>query len=73
MEESLADNAQTKALEFESDSIVVFYFLRNKNKRERYIEILKMRGTNHSENIYKFDITEKGINIDKKPSTLPEK
>ncbi|MEK6850555.1 MAG: ATPase domain-containing protein [Nanoarchaeota archaeon] len=71
-EESLSDKAQTKAIEFESDSIIQIYFLRNKDKRERFIEILKMRGTNHSDKIYKLDIGNKGITISKSSSSLPK-
>lgn len=71
-EESLGDKAQTKAIEFESDSIIQIYFLRNKDKRERFIEILKMRGTNHSEKIYKLDIENNGITVSKSSSRLPK-
>ncbi len=60
----------TKSIEFESDSIIFLYFVRNKKERERYIEIIKMRGTNHSRNIYKFKIGKSGIVLDKKPTTL---
>lgn len=56
-----------RALEFESDSIIILYFLRTKNERERYLEILKMRGTAHSNKVYKFEITQKGVVISKKP------
>ena len=56
-----------KALEFESDSIILLYYLRKKDERERFIEVLKMRGTEHSKHIYKFDITKKGIVIDNNP------
>ena len=57
----------SRILEFESDSVIILYFVRNKEKRERYLEILKMRGTNHSTNIYPFSIQEGGIVVDKKP------
>mgnify|MGYP001573673300 CR=1 FL=1 len=63
----------SKDLEFETDSIVVFYYVRNKNERQRYIEVKKMRGTRHSKKIYNFEITEKGITIGKKPaSNIPK-
>lgn len=61
----------SKSLEFEVDSIILLYFVRNKNKRERYIEILKMRGTAHSRNIYRFDVNENGVLIDKNPFANP--
>lgn len=63
----------SKAMEFESDSLINLYFQRGKNKRERYIEIIKMRGTNHSKNIYRFEIGRNGLIINKKPSSIPIK
>lgn len=51
----------TSSLEFESDSIILLYFLRYKGKRQRFIEILKMRGTKHSTEIRAFDITKQGV------------
>lgn len=63
----------SKSLEFESDSIILLYFVREKNQRQRYLEILKMRGTNHSKKIYKFSIGKNGIVIDKNSSISPMK
>ena len=63
----LKESLDHKAMEFHSDSIILLYYLRNKTKRERYLEVLKMRGTKHAESIYKFTIEKKGIVIDKKP------
>jgi circadian clock protein KaiC len=57
----------TETIEFESDAIIAFYFLRDKVERERYLEILKMRGTKHSKKIFSFDITQSGIKVTKKP------
>ncbi len=60
-----------KPLEFESDSIIVLYYKRIGNERQRFIEILKMRGTNHSKKLYHFTIeNEKGIVIDPNPVSL---
>ena len=71
-EEPLAMAKSTTAgLEFEVDSIILLYFVRSKDKRERYIEVLKMRGTKHSKNIYKFNIEKDGIVVDKKPCANP--
>jgi len=55
------------AIEFEADSIVLLYFIRQDGGRQRLIEILKMRGTKHSTNIYPFYITPKGVDISSKP------
>lgn len=53
----------TTSLEFEADSIVLLYFIRNKGKRERFIEVLKMRGTNHSTKTYPLEMGKHGVNI----------
>lgn len=53
------------SIEFEADSIINLYFIKVKEKRQRFIEILKMRGTNHSKETYSFEI-KKGIKIRKK-------
>lgn len=56
------------AMEFEVDSVILLFLLRmNSGKRERLIEILKMRGTKHSKFVYPFEITDKGITISKAP------
>lgn len=54
-------------LELESDSIIIFYLKRGKKERERYLEVLKMRGTKHSSELYGFSIGKEGIIINKKP------
>ncbi len=56
-----------RALEFEADSILLMQFMRKFISRERYIEVLKMRGTNHSKGLYKFLITKKGIELGNSP------
>ncbi len=60
------EKTASKAMEFESDSIIFLYYIRKKDKRARYLEILKMRGTEHSRRIYPFSIEKKGILINKK-------
>ena len=50
-------------LEFEVDSIITLYSLRQKNKREKFLEVFKMRGTKHSTEIYPFSIGKGGINL----------
>jgi KaiC/GvpD/RAD55 family RecA-like ATPase len=49
-------------LEFETDGTILLYFKKVKNKRQRFIEIVKMRGTNHSTDVHTLKI-EKGIKI----------
>lgn len=49
------------ALEFEADSVILLSFIKKLFSRERYVEVLKMRGTNHSNLTYKFSITKNGI------------
>jgi len=54
------------SIEFEADSITLLYYLRDKGKRKRFIEVLKMRGTDHSKDTYVFEIKKGGIKIGKK-------
>jgi len=55
------------SIEFEADSVTLLYFMNIESNRERFIEVLKMRGTDHSTEIRSFEI-EKGIKIGKKAS-----
>ncbi|MFA6088384.1 MAG: ATPase domain-containing protein [Candidatus Woesearchaeota archaeon] len=52
-------------MEFESDCDVLIYNILMENKREHVVEIYKMRGTNHSRNIYPLKIADDGISINK--------
>ena len=63
------EKTTSKTLEFESDSIIILYYPRERNQRNRYLEILKMRGTEHSKKVYKFLIEKNGIKISSKPSS----
>jgi len=47
---------ELSSIEFEVDSITLLYFTKIKGKRQRYLEVLKMRGTNHSKQTYTFEI-----------------
>ena len=57
---------ESKTLEFEADSIIVLFFVRKKGDRQRRFEVVKMRGTDHTEKVYGFDIGKKGIVIGSK-------
>ena len=48
--------------EFEADSITLLYYLKIGSRRERFIEVLKMRGEDHSKEMHSFMI-KKGIQI----------
>jgi len=65
--------ALPSTLEFESDSLILLYFPRLQRERERYIEIFKMRGTDHSRKVYPFSISDKGahkgVSIGKSPTS----
>lgn len=52
-------------LELESDSIIILYFTRSKKERERSLEVLKMRGTKHSSEVFNFSIGMGGIKLGK--------
>lgn len=67
------DKVYSRTFEFLSDSVTKFYFVLNKNKRERFLEIFKMRGTGHSKQIYGFDINNKGIIINPTSSSVEHK
>ena len=57
-------NLPSEALEFEADSITALYFLsRSKDERERFIEVIKMRGTEHSKKVYPVRIDKKGMSV----------
>jgi circadian clock protein KaiC len=64
-EKDLIATTNSGPLEFEVDTIILLYLLRSKKKRKRYIEILKMRGSKHSEAVYPIDIKD-GIHINQK-------
>lgn len=57
-------------LEFETDSVILLYFKRKKKKRKRFIEVLKMRGTEHSNEIHPVELGEKGFKVFKKSVKL---
>ncbi|MFH1307516.1 MAG: ATPase domain-containing protein [archaeon] len=57
------EEGSSTSLEFEADSIILLYFIRLKNRRRRLIEVLKMRGTNHSTEIFSFEITKAGVHV----------
>ena len=67
-EENLTFERDTSRIfDLEADSIILFYFLREKNKRIRSLEIMKMRGTKHSLDLHHFLIEKGVINVTKKP------
>lgn len=51
----------SSSMEFEADSIILIYFIRKKKERERFVEVLKMRGTKHSAKIHLLKFTSKGL------------
>ena len=60
--QSLTREASTYTLEeFVVDGVIVLYNIPVRNERRRALEIVKMRGVAHSNNIYPFKITPNGI------------
>lgn len=58
----------SRILEFEADSLILLYFTRIDKERERFLEVYKMRGTNHSTNIYPYKIRSGvGVDVSNKP------
>jgi len=66
------DGAST-SIEFEADSIILLYFVRLGMRRHRFIEILKMRGTDHSKEIHPFVIGKHGIEVGSANTRLAKK
>ena len=62
----------SRTLEFEAHSIVLLYYVPGKSGRDRYLEILKMRGTKHSTSLHEFSIDTKGIAVSSKPAHVPQ-
>ncbi|MCK4521826.1 MAG: AAA family ATPase [Nanoarchaeota archaeon] len=60
---SAEESIISAAMEFEVDSIILLYHVRNKGIRTRALEILKMRGTKIPEKTVALDINKKGIVI----------
>lgn len=50
-------------VELFSDGIICLYNVRKNNERQRAIEILKLRGTKHSNKICPIEFTEQGIEV----------
>jgi circadian clock protein KaiC len=51
----------SRILEFESDSIIVLHSARKGKERKRFLEVLKMRGVNHSKKMHLYEIGKGGI------------
>lgn len=60
-----------RTLEFEAHSIILLYYVPGKSGRERYLEILKMRGTKHSTSLHKFEMGTKGLRVSAKSAKPP--
>jgi circadian clock protein KaiC len=51
-------------VEFEADSITLLYYVATGGRRRRFIEILKMRGTDHSKDVHIFSIDKRyGVRV----------
>jgi len=50
-------------LEFEADSITLLYYVARSGTRSRFIEVIKMRGTDHSKEVHAFKIGRGGISV----------
>ena len=53
----------SSSLEFEVDSLILLYNILRKGHRDRALEILKMRGTAHPQNIFSMEIKDGGIAV----------
>lgn len=68
-----SESSESRTMEFEVDSLTFLYFIRTgKGERQRFLEVVKMRGTGHSKKVYSFDVGKRGIILSKSPaSKLP--
>ncbi len=57
------EKPSSNPIEFEVDSIILLYYPRKGDIRKRALEVLKMRGTEHSKKIFPMRITRQGIII----------
>jgi len=54
---------ESSLLEFEVDGVILLYYFKEKGKRMRAIEILKMRGTKHGDATMGLEITNHGLAV----------
>jgi circadian clock protein KaiC len=59
--------ASSRTIEWEVDSVFAIYLIRDDRQRKRYLEILKMRGTNHAKEVYPIYIDNTGFHIEDNP------
>lgn len=71
-EPSLKEKSETQKFEFESDSTTLIYHSRMGSERKRCLEVIKMRGTSHSNKVFPLLIENKGITLRKAPLTPKE-
>lgn len=55
------EKVESGGLEFEVDSIMLMYHVKERGMRKRAIEVLKMRGTKHEVKTLKMDINDNGV------------
>jgi circadian clock protein KaiC len=67
-EDSIDENESSKMIDQEVDSIILMHFDRKSKERTRSLEILKMRGTNHSLGVHGFKISDEGLVVNKAQS-----
>ncbi len=61
--EAIGEENISSGMEFEADSIIILYHVKTKGVRQRAVEILKMRGTKHTNKTFELKIDEHGISI----------
>ncbi len=61
--ESDSERHQSNDVEFEVDGIILLYYLRKGDVRNRALEVLKLRGSKHASRIYPMKITDQGIRV----------
>ena len=61
--ESLPDSPYPMEVAYTSDGVVLLYFIEQEDGRRRYIEVLKMRGTDNATGRHSMDFSSAGLRV----------
>ncbi len=69
-EEADIEKHKSTIMEFEVDGVILLYNLLKKGKRERYIEVFKMKETRHSPKLFALEIGKNGLKVLRKHANI---
>lgn len=61
------ERPESDVLVFETDAVIAIYSIHTGRKRTHALEVLKVRGSDHSVQVHPFAITEKGVIVQARP------